>query len=233
MLERKLIDTARVPSDSGEGAELQLIAHGRDHMIVVGRNELMSTRMQFSEEQLAELTIDRMADKAIEHGPVMLIGGYGMGFTLRAALRRLPPAAKVVVAELVPEILAWARGPMAHHTGECLADPRLILEMTDVADPIGEAADGMRPQFDAILLDVDNGPDGLVRPENDVLYSPKSLREMRAAMAPGGVLSIWSAAADPRFTRRLEKAGFAVDVQEVRARPNNKGPRHTIWFARA
>ncbi|MFZ1743751.1 MAG: spermidine synthase [Pontixanthobacter sp.] len=225
MLERKLIDTAQVPG----GAELQLISHGRDHMITLERNELMSTRMQFSEEQLAELTIDRLKVEK----PHMLIGGYGMGFTLRAALRRLPADAKVVVAELMPEIIEWAKGPMAHHTGDCLTDPRLILEITDVADPIGEAADGMRPQFDAILLDVDNGPDGLVRPENDKLYSPRMLRQMREAMATGGVLSIWSADKDPRFTNRLEKNGFEVDVVEVRARPNNKGPRHTIWFARA
>lgn len=225
MLERKLIDTAQVPG----GAELQLISHGRDHMITLERNELMSTRMQFSEEQLAELTIDRLRTER----PHMLIGGYGMGFTLRAALGRLPDDAKVVVAELVPEIIEWAKGPMAHHTGECLADPRLILEMTDVADPIAEAADGMRAQFDAILLDVDNGPDGLVRPENDKLYSPRSLRQMREALMLNGVLAIWSAEKDPRFTRRLEKAGFAVEVLEVRARPNNKGPRHTIWFARA
>ena len=225
MLERILIDTAQVPG----GAELQLIAHGRDHMITLERNELMSTRMQFSEEQLAELTIDRMTAAK----PNMLIGGYGMGFTLRAALSRLGSDARVVVAELMPEIIEWARGPMAHHTGDCLADPRLVLEITDVADPIGEAADGMRPQFDAILLDVDNGPDGLVRPENDKLYSPKMLRQMREAMAPGGILSIWSADKDPRFTNRLEKNGFEVEVLEVRARPNNKGPRHTIWFAKA
>ncbi len=224
MLERKLIDTAQVPG----GAELQLISHGRDHMITLDRNELMSTRMQFSEEQLAELTIDRMTAAK----PNMLIGGYGMGFTLRAALARLGPDARVVVAELMPEIIEWAKGPMAHLTGDCLADPRLSLEITDVADPIGEAADGMRPQFDAILLDVDNGPDGLVREENDKLYSPRMLRQMGEAMAPGGVLSIWSAAQDPRFTRRLEKNGFEVEVREVRARPNNKGPRHTIWFAR-
>lgn len=225
MLERKLIDTAQVPG----GAELQLISHGRDHMITLERNELMSTRMQFSEEQLAELTIDRLTAER----PHVLIGGYGMGFTLRAALARLPGDAKVVVAELVPEIIEWAKGPMAHHTGDCLSDPRLTLDMTDVADPIAEAADGMRPQFDAILLDVDNGPDGLVRPENDKLYSPRSLRQAREALALNGVLAIWSAAQDPRFTRRLEKAGFAVEVLEVRARPNNKGPRHTIWFARA
>ncbi|WP_209348286.1 MnmC family methyltransferase [Pontixanthobacter sp. CEM42] len=224
MLERKLIDTAQVPG----GAELQLISHGRDHMITLQRNELMSTRMQFSEEQLAELTIDRLTAPK----PNMLIGGYGMGFTLRAALARLCTDAKVVVAELMPEIIEWAKGPMAHHTGDCLADPRLSLEITDVADPIGEAADGMRPQFDAILLDVDNGPDGLVREENDKLYSPRMLRQMGEAMAPGGVLSIWSAAQDPRFARRLEKNGFEVEVREVRARPNNKGPRHTIWFAR-
>ena len=225
MLERKLIDTAEVPG----GATLELISHGRDHMITLERNELMSTRMQYSEEQLAELTIDRMTGPS----PNMLIGGYGMGFTLRAALARLGPDARVVVAELVPKIIEWAKGPMAHHTGDCLSDPRLSLEVTDVADPIGEAADGMRPQFDAILLDVDNGPDGLVRPENDKLYSPRMLRQMGEALAPGGVLSIWSAAKDPRFTRRLEKNGFDVEVREVRARPNNKGPRHTIWFASA
>ena len=225
MLERKLIDTAQVPG----GAELQLISHGRDHMITLARNELMSTRMQFSEEQLAELTIDRLQAAK----PHMLIGGYGMGFTLRAALRRLPADATVIVAELVPKIIEWARGPMAHHTGDCLADPRLTLDMTDVADLIAEAADGMRAQFDAVLLDVDNGPDGLVREENDKLYSPRGLKQTREAMAQGGVLSVWSADKDPRFTRRLEKAGFAVDVVEVRARPNNKGPRHTIWFARA
>ncbi len=229
MLERILLDTAQVPG----GAELQLISHGRDHMITLERNELMSTRMQYSEEQLAELTIDRLLPAALASGPNMLIGGYGMGFTLRAALNRLPANAKIVVAELVPKIIEWAKGPMAHHTGECLADPRLILEMTDVADPIGEAADGMRAQFDAILLDVDNGPDGLVREENDKLYSPRSLRQTREALALNGVLAIWSASQDPRFTRRLEKAGFAVEVLEVRARPNNKGPRHTIWFARA
>lgn len=228
MLERKLIDTAQVPG----GAELQLISHGRDHMITLERNELMSTRMQFSEEQLAELTIDRLTAHATDHGPNMLIGGYGMGFTLRAALARLGADAKVVVAELMPEIIEWAKGPMAHHTGDCLADPRLSLEITDVADPIGEAADGMRAQFDAILLDVDNGPDGLVREENDKLYSPRMLRQMGEAMAPGGILSIWSADKDPRFTNRLEKNGFEVEVREVRARPNNKGPRHTIWFAR-
>lgn len=225
MLERKLIDTAQVPG----GAELQLISHGSDHIITLERNELMSTRMQYSEEQLAELTIDRLRASK----PNMLIGGYGMGFTLRAALRRLPADATVIVAELVPEIIEWAKGPMAHHTGDCLADSRLTLDMTDVADPIAEAADGMRAQFDAILLDVDNGPDGLVRAENDKLYSPRGLRQTREALALNGVLAIWSAAQDPRFTRRLEKAGFVVEVLEVRARPNNKGPRHTIWFARA
>lgn len=225
MLERILIDSAEVPG----GATLELISHGRDHMITLERNELMSTRMQFSEEQLAELTVDRLrVDR-----PNMLIGGYGMGFTLRAALRRLPADARIVVAELVPKIIEWAKGPMAHHTGDCLADPRLTLDMTDVADPIAEAADGMRPQFDAILLDVDNGPDGLVREENDKLYSPRGLKQTREALALNGVLAIWSAAQDPRFTRRLERAGFDVEVLEVRARPNNKGPRHTIWFARA
>ena len=224
MIARELLGTAQVPG----GEELQLFSHDRDFMIVLGRNELMSTRMRGSEEALATMTLERLAAPA----PHLLIGGYGMGFTLRAALAA-HPRARITVAELVPEIIAWARGPMAELTAGCLEDPRVTLEMGDVLAWIDDAADGTTERYDAILLDVDNGPDGLVRAQNGRIYSFAGLRAAKAALAPAGVLAIWSAAPDPAFSRRLEKAGFAVEEVEVRARPNNKGPRHTIWFARA
>ena len=220
MIARELLGSAQV----AQGEELRLFAHGRDFIIVLDRNELMSTRMQFSEEQLAELTLDRLQSAA----PRMLIGGYGMGFTLRAALARMGKGGQVVVAELVPEIIDWARGPMAELTANCLADPRVTLRMEDVARTIAAGKGG----YDAILLDVDNGPDGLVREANGALYSRGGLRAAHAALRRGGILAVWSAAPDPAFTRRLRGAGFDVEELEVRARPNNKGPRHTIWFAR-
>ena len=224
MLPREELARAAIP----DGEELILVSHGRDFIIMLGRDELMSSRMQFSEEQSAELTLDRLA----KPGARILIGGYGMGFTLRAVLARLGPQGQVVVAEIVPEIIDWARGPMAELTGESLDDPRLKLEFGDVAAIIDDAADGTTSCYDAILLDVDNGPDGIVRAGNDRLYAFPGLRAAKAALNPGGVLAIWSAAPDSRFARRLEKAGFEVEQREVRARPNNKGPRHTIWFAR-
>ena len=223
MIAREHLGTANVPG----GEELRLFRHDRDFMIVMGHNELMSTRMRGSEEALATMTLERLAAPV----PHLLIGGYGMGFTLRAALAANPQA-RVTVAELVPEIVAWARGPMAGLTAGCLDDPRVTLGMGDVLAWIDDAADGTTEQYDAILLDVDNGPDALVHEQNRRIYSFAGLRAAKAALTPGGVLAIWSAARDPAFTRRLEKAGFAVEEVEVRARPNNKGPRHTIWFAR-
>jgi spermidine synthase len=223
MIARELLGTAQVP----DGAELRLYAHGRDFIIALDRNELMSTRMRHSEEQLAELTLDRL-ERADPH---LLIGGYGMGFTLRAALAARADV-QVTVAELVPEIIEWARGPMAGLTDGCLDDPRVRLGMGDVSAFIDDAADGTTGQYDAILLDVDNGPDALVHEQNRRIYRFEGLRAARAALAPGGVLAVWSAERDAAFTRRLEKAGFAVEEVEVRARPNNKGPRHVIWFAR-
>lgn len=223
MIARELLGTAHVPG----GEELSLFKHGSDFMIVLARNELMSTRMQYSEEQLADLTIDRLDTSA----PRILIGGYGMGFTLRAALRRIGTKGHATVVELVPEIVEWAHGPMQELTQNCLADPRVTLRMGDVGDAIEQIADGGEP-VDAILLDVDNGPDGLVREANNRLYSREGLRFARNALTKGGVLAIWSAAQDHKFTRKLESCGFDVEVREVRARPNNKGPRHTIWFAK-
>jgi spermidine synthase len=193
-------------------------------MIVLGRNELMNSRMSGSEEALATMTLERLPRRGPHH---LLIGGYGMGFTLRAALAALPTDSQVTVAELVPEVIIWARGPMADLAAGCLDDPRVTFVERDVAALIREA-DGC---FDAILLDVDNGPDGLSRAANDGLYSPQGLAEAMAALKPGGTLAIWSAAPDDRFTRRLAQAGFLVEQATVRARSNGKGPRHVIWFA--
>lgn len=226
MITRQLLGTAQVPG----GEELKLFAHGRDFMIVMGHNELMSTRLRASEEALATLTLDRLSGR---RAPRLLIGGYGMGFTLRAALARLGPDGQAVVAELMDEIIAWARGPMAEVAAGCLDDPRVRLVMGDVADAILLAPE----PYDAILLDVDNGPDGVVRSENNRLYSKSGLHNARRALTPGGILAVWSAFPDPKFTRRLQDVGFKVEEVEVRARVDakgkGKGPRHVIWFARA
>ncbi len=221
MTPRELIDTAKVP---GGGEELRLFRRGADFMIVLNRNELMNSRMSGSEEALAVMTIARLASA---RAPRLLIGGYGMGFTLRAALGMVSEGAVVEVAELVPEIIAWARGPMAELAAGCLDDPRVRVVAEDVAAVIarGEGA------YDAILLDVDNGPEGLTRDANDRLYSEAGLAAARRALKPGGVLAVWSAGPDAKFARRLREAGFAVDEVAVRARQSGKGPRHVIWFA--
>ncbi len=221
MIARELLDTAQVPG----GEELRLFRHGGDFMIVLGRNELMSTRMSGSEEALATMSCERIAG---HRAPYLLIGGYGMGFTLRAALGMLGRDAKITVAELVPKIAEWARGPMAELTAGCLDDPRVELVEADVAVFIN----GARGEYDAILLDVDNGPDGLVRDDNYQLYSRAGLIAAREALRVGGVLAIWSAGPDPVFAGRLRKAGFEVDEVRVRARGNGKGAKHVIWFAR-
>jgi spermidine synthase len=219
MTPRELLGTAVVPG----GGELRLFRRGGDHMIVLERNELMNSRMSGSEEALATMTCERLRGRA---APRLLIGGYGMGFTLRAALAVLEPDARVTVAELVPGIVEWARGPMAELTAGCLDDPRVNLIEEDVAASIRNGRDA----YDAILLDVDNGPDGLTRAGNDRLYSATGLAAARSALRPGGVLAVWSAGPDPRFARRLGEAGFAVEEVVVRARQNGKGPRHVIWF---
>ena len=220
MTPRELVGVAEVPG----GPPLRLFRRGGDFMIVLDRNELMSTRQRGSEIALGTMTCDRIAGVA---APRLLIGGYGMGFTLRAVLPRLGPAARVTVAELVPGIVEWAKGPMAALTDGCLDDPRVALRMGDVAEAIREG----RGAYDAILLDVDNGPDGLTRPANDGIYTARGLAEARAALRPGGVLAIWSAAPDAAFARRLAQADFAVEEVRVRARENGKGATHLIWFA--
>tara|TARA_R110000782_G_scaffold182437_6_gene272715 strand:- start:61583 stop:62275 length:693 start_codon:yes stop_codon:yes gene_type:complete len=220
MIPRELIGTARIPG----GEQLRLVSHGRDFMIMLDRNELMSSRMRGSEEALATMSCARIAGRNKAH---LLIGGYGMGFTLRAALTVLPADASVTICELVPEIIDWARGPMQELTADCLDDPRVQLVEDDVAEVIGSSP----AMFDAILLDVDNGPDGLVRVANNRLYSQRGLQAAKAALKPGGVLAVWSAGKDDAFARRLRDAGFAVAEVAVRARGNGKGPKHIIWFA--
>jgi spermidine synthase len=217
---RELLATAQIPG----GEELRLYKRDSDFIIALGGNELMSSRSSGSEEALALMTCDRLQTDA----PHLLIGGYGMGFTLRAALARLGPKARFTVVELVPEIIAWARGPMAALTVGCLDDPRVELVMRDVARAIA----GAKGRYDAILLDVDNGPDGLTRADNDQIYSTHGLVAAKAALKPGGVLAIWSAAADERFARRLKHTGFQVEEVMVRAGRGGKGARHIIWFAR-
>ena len=220
MQPRTLIATAIIPG----GNDLRLFQRGSDFMIVLDRNELMNSRMSGSEEALAVMTIDRLRNTASPH---MLIGGYGMGFTLRAALAVLPPEARVTVSELVPEIIDWARGPMAELADGCLDDSRVTLVLDDVTAVLAAEAG----RFDAILLDVDNGPDGLSRVANDRIYTMAGLAKAKAALKPGGIVAIWSAAPDAVFARRLKDSGFAVEEVAVRARSNGKGPKHVIWFA--
>lgn len=220
MTPRELIGTAKVPG----GEDLRLFRRGDDFMIVLERNELMNSRMSGSEEALATMTCERLEGRKAPH---LLIGGYGMGFTLRAALAMLGKDATLTVAELVPEIIAWARGPMQALAAGCLDDPRVKLVHGDVAKVIEAAPGG----YDAILLDVDNGPDGLTRDQNDRLYSSRGLAIARTALRLGGILAVWSAAPDNAFARRLDEAGFSVEEVAVRARTNGKGPRHVIWFA--
>jgi len=216
----ELIDTADLP----DGGTLRLMRRGQDYSILFGRNELMSSRLRGSEEALATLTCERLRNPARSH---ILIGGLGMGFTLRAALAHLPPGARITVGELVPEIVTWARGPLAHLFGDSLSDPRVAIEMGDVYELIA----GSRASYDAILLDVDNGPDGLIHAANDRLYGRQGLDAAYAALRPGGVLAIWSAYPDKAFTDRLRRARFLVDEVKVRATGGRKGAHHVIWVA--
>jgi spermidine synthase len=214
------LDSAKVP---GGREELRLKRRGGEFSIVLGANELMNSRISGSEETLAKLSCARIGGR---RQPRMLIGGLGMGFTLRAALAGLGADARLVVAELVPAVVAWARGPMAELFAGSLDDPRVEIREADVADVIrsGEGA------YDAILLDVDNGPDGLSRSANDRLYDMAGLAAARAAMTPGGVLAVWSAHPDASFAKRLGRSGFEVEEVHTRAR-GKRGARHVIWLA--
>jgi spermidine synthase len=214
------IETAIIPG----GGELRLMRRGAEFSIRLGANELMNSRLGGSEQALATLTCEKLRGRQWSR---LLIGGLGMGFTLRAALAGLGAEAEIVVAELVPEMVSWARGAMAEIFAGSIRDPRVRVIEADVGELIQSGA----AQFDAILLDVDNGPDGLSRTANDRLYDLAGLRATHAALRPQGVLAVWSSGPDQNFTRRLRQSGFAVDEVPVRANGKRGGSRHLIWIA--
>lgn len=218
-----LIDSSEIPTGGGE---LRLYQRGGEYSIMIaGGGELMNTRMHGSEDALAELGCRHLLGQP---RPRVLIGGLGMGFTLAAALRQLGADAEVVVAELVPAVVQWNRDYLGEFAGQPLADPRSTVSIGDVGAVIKQE----RSVFDAILLDVDNGPEGLTHRENDKLYAIKGLLATLAALRPGGVLAVWSAGPDHTFTERLRQIGFLVEEHQVRAHGGGKGARHTIWLAR-
>lgn len=215
-----LLDTVAAPT---RAEQLRLLQRDTEFSIKVGNYELMNSRAHGSEEALAELACARIAQRP--HARV-LIGGLGMGFTLAAALRALAADSEVVVAELIAAVVRWNRGPLAHLAGHPLRDARVGVREIDVAHVMRD-----QPRaYDAILLDVDNGPEGLTRKENDWLYGVAGLRAAHGALRRGGVLAVWSAAYDPAFTKRLVSAGFAVEEKRVRARGARGGSHHIIWL---
>jgi spermidine synthase len=221
MIPWEKIDTARIP---GTDDELRLMRRGKEFSIMLGTNELMNSRLSGSEAALATLAAKKIEKLASPH---MLIGGLGMGFTLRAALAVLGSKAQIVVAELVPSVVAWARGPMAEIFGDSLNDSRVSIRESDVTEIIRSH----RSTFDAILLDVDNGPEGLTRKANDALYDQAGLKVAHTALRPGGVLAVWSSGSNPAFAKRLRSAGFEVNEVNIRATGRGGGARHVIWIA--
>lgn len=207
-----------------DGATLTLTRHATEYVILVDGKPLMSSRMHGSEEALAAFACRRA--RALDR-PCVLVGGLGMGFTLRATLDLLPSTAAVVLAELVPAVVDWNHGPLGSLAAHPLRDARVQVVIGDVAAALRSSAG----RFHAILLDVDNGPSAFTKSGNAVLYSNQGVAEASAALAPGGVLAVWSAREDRKFEQRLRHAGFTVQVEQVRARLKKGGPRHTIFVA--
>jgi spermidine synthase len=220
MIPWEFLESVPVPGDKGE---LRLYKRGDEFSIRLDRNELMNSRSHGSEDALAELACAKMATRGRAR---VLIGGLGMGYTTAAALQRLGPEARLVVAELVPAVIQWNRGLLANLAGHPLDDPRVTVREADVAQIL--KAD--RRAYDAILMDVDNGPEGLTRQNNQWLYSQAGLVAAAAALRPSGVLAVWSVGPNRDFTGRLREAGFAVDEVRVRSRSPRKGSWHTIWL---
>jgi len=222
MIPWELLDTAEVP---GRGGTIRLYQRGDEFSIrIVGQGELMNSRMHGSEDALAEMTCARLDNV---NAPRLLIGGMGMGFTLAAALKHAGERAEIVVAELIPAVIEWNRGPLATLTGNPLNDPRVSVHLGDVADLLQTRS----ADYDAILLDVDNGPEGFTRKDNDWLYDVDGLSAAWAALRPSGVLAVWSAGPAPDFLQRLYKIGFEAEEVRVYAH-GSKGTRHVLWFAR-
>lgn len=203
---------------------MKLLRRGSEFSIRVANTELMNSRIYGSEDALAELSCDRLVDR----NGRLLIGGLGMGYTLAGVLARVGPKASVVVAELVPAVVAWNRNEMAELNGAALQDPRVTVIESNVLDVIRAEKNA----YDAILLDVDNGPSALVSKTNDRIYSPTGLSASHAALRPKGTLAVWSADHDPAFTRRLKQAGFEVETHSVRARGRAGGFRYLVWLAK-
>ena len=218
----ELLGQTRAP----DGADLSLTLRGGEYVILANGKSLMSSRMHGSEEALATFACARIRER---DAPRVLVGGLGMGFTLRATLDHLPDAAAVVVAELIPAVVEWNRGPLGPLAGHPLKDRRVQVVPGDVAITLRAAAGA----FDAILLDVDNGPAAFATAGNAALYGDVGLAAARRALTGGGILAVWSAREDRKFEQRLKYAGFRVEVERVRARLKKGGPRHTIFLGRA
>ena len=218
----RLVHTASIP---GESLELGLYQRGTDYFIkIIGGQDLMNTRAHGSEDALGVIACEGLRGRTEAR---VLIGGLGMGFTLAATLDTLDSDAEVLVAEIVPEVVEWNRGSLGEFAGRPLDDSRTRVQAVDVRTLLEKEPVG----FDAIVLDVDNGPDGLTRASNEWLYSKAGLSVAFRALRPDGVLAIWSAGPDKAFTRRLRAAGFAVGEVTVRAHLG-RGARHVIWMAR-
>jgi spermidine synthase len=217
----QLIERVKTPGGKGE---VSLHQRGQEFSIRVDGQELMSSRQHRSEEAMAELTAGALRCEA----PRVLIGGLGMGFTLAAALRVLPRRAVVEVLELLPAVIAWNGGPLGELAGHPLKDERVRVREGDVRMCLSESAD----TFDAILLDVDNGPSALTLASNQWLYAHQGLTCIAQALRSGGLLSVWSASFDERFEKRLKGTGFALELHRVRARPSNRGAIHCVWIAK-
>jgi spermidine synthase len=218
-----LLDTAPIPNNGGV---LCLFEYGEDFVIKIegGRGgQLMNTRMHGSEDALAEIPCRKVSSRP---SPRVLIGGLGMGFTLASALKHIGKNGEVLVAELVPGVIEWNRGPLGEKSGNPLLDARAKVLNEDVAKVLQAEPRG----FDAIMLDVDNGPEGLTHEANNWLYSPAGLQACARALRPKGILAVWSASADHKFSERLGRAGFKAEEVQVFAH-GNRGTRHTIWIA--
>jgi len=216
----ELIDSVKTP----DGSEMTLKRRNGEYLILANYKDLMSSRMHGSEEELATLGCQRA--RSLEE-PCVLVGGLGMGFTLRATLDLLPRGATVVVAELLSAVVSWNRGPLGPLAGHPLDDQRVRLETGDVRDVL-RRGEGL---FDAVLLDVDNGPEAFAQQGNHRLYSNAGVDRVRRALKPDGVLAVWSAWMDRKFEHRLRHCGFIVETARVRARLKKGGPRHTIFVA--
>ena len=215
------IDRAEVPGDEWD---IRLLKRGAEFSIRTAGLELMNSRRHGSEDALAELTFRRIKRKT---GLKILIGGLGMGYTLAAALKQTEPGTVIILSELVPAVVEWNREYLGHLAGMPLDDPRVSVKEEDV----GETIRKRKSAWDAILLDVDNGPEGFTRRANDRLYGRPGLKASFSALLPGGILAVWSCASDEAFTRRLKQCGFRTQTVTVRARKPGKGSRHTIWVA--